>query len=86
MSGLDWILVFYDDFDVQRANTAFSPIYEWLQRFGLRIIDAHEPFYNHHPAIKQRLLGCLQASQWREYSKIPYISRDRSYAGGLLQM
>lgn len=47
---------FYDGFDFVRANVTFSPRRAWLQRAGLRVNDALEPFFNRHPAAKQRLL------------------------------
>jgi len=47
---------FYNGFDFVRANVTFSPRRAWLQRAGLRVNDALEPFFNRHPAAKQRLL------------------------------
>lgn len=48
---------FYGDFDFVRANVTFSPRRAWLQRAGLWVNDALEPFFNRHPAVKQRLLA-----------------------------
>lgn len=47
---------FYDEFDFVRANVTFSPRRAWLQRAGLWVNDVLEPFFNRHPAAKQRLL------------------------------
>lgn len=52
--GLD--AVFYETFDFIRANVTFTPRRAWLQRFGLRVNGLMEPFFNRHPAVKQRLL------------------------------
>lgn len=48
---------FYDDFAFVRANVTFSPRRAWLQKAGLWVNYALEPFFNRHPSVKQRLLG-----------------------------
>lgn len=54
-AGLD--CRFYDGFEFVRANVTFIPRMAWLQKAGLRVNNALEPFFNQHPVIKQRLLG-----------------------------
>lgn len=54
-AGLD--ASFYDGYDFVRANVTFSPRRAWLQRVGLWMNDALEPFFNRHPEVKQRLLA-----------------------------
>lgn len=54
-SGLDG--AFYTEFEFVRANVTFSPRHAWLQRAGLRLNAAMEPFFNRNPVIKRHLLS-----------------------------
>lgn len=60
---------FYDGFDFVRANVTFSPRRAWLQRVGLWVNDAMEPFFNRHPAVKQRLLAGYKRINGRQAEK-----------------
>jgi hypothetical protein len=66
-AGLDD--AFYDGFDFVRANVTFSPRRAWLQRVGLWVNDAMEPFFNRHPAVKQRLLAWYKRINGRQVEK-----------------
>lgn len=66
-AGLDD--AFYDGFDFVRANVTFSPRRAWLQRVGLWVNDAMEPFFNRHPAVKQRLLDGYKRINGRQAEK-----------------
>ncbi len=54
-AGLD--AAFYEDYAFVRANVTFAPRRAWLQKVGLQVNNALEPFFNRNPGVKQWLLG-----------------------------
>lgn len=60
---------FYRDFEFVRANVTFSPRRAWLQRLGLWLNEALEPFFNRHPLVKQRLLAWYKQVNGRQVEK-----------------
>lgn len=66
-AGLDD--AFYDAFDFVRANVTFSPRRAWLQRVGLWVNDAMEPFFNRNPVVKQHLLAWYKRINGRQSEK-----------------
>jgi hypothetical protein len=66
-AGLD--AAYYDNFAFVRANVTFSPRRAWLQKAGLRVNNALEPFFNRHPAVKQQLLGIYKRLNGRKVEK-----------------